>query len=820
MPVKERGDRGIVQSVVLFLGVSVLSGALAAGLVIPFAGLAGFGTEKTSETFEKLPVELKTQPPPVRSRIVAADGKTHIAFIYDQNRIDVKLSQIAPIMKKAIIAIEDSRFYDHGALDAKGTLRALLRNKAAGGVTQGGSSITQQYVKMTLVQQAKTEAEQKAATAETFERKIKELRYAVALENELSKDEILQRYLNIAYYGDGAYGVEAAARHYFSVKASQLTLPQAALLAGLVKNPHSYDPTNFPGKGKQRRDIVIRRMLELKLVTPAQASAAMKTPVLNKNKVSVVPNGCASSRYPFYCEYVVAKLLENPALGKTRAQRERTIKTGGITITTSLDPRMQRETQKAVDQRSQPTDSAIVAMSVVEPGTGLVKAMAQSRPYGNNKKKGETVWNLNVESSYPGGYGGFQNGSTMKAFTLAAALQQGIPMNYKINSPQQINMGGKRWKTCAGYVRAEKGYAPKNSTPGGNIDLVKATQNSVNTYFLQLSQRIGLCPITTIATQLGVTNGRTTYQSVKEDGKWVRKVYEKRGERLPEVPSYTLGIGNVTPLALANAYATFSARGKYCNPVVVTGIKNKVGKAISTPGGNCIQAIQQAVADGVNRVLKAVVDGGTGRRAALSRPTAGKTGTTNSNVAVWFAGYTPQYAAATAISVIDNRPGKNGNNLARRTLNGDRIGSDVSGSGTAGPIWRTAMQAIHDGLPERNFPAPDDRIIRGQLTKLPQIGGMSAREAINTLRAAGFDAQVAGERVRSEYEEGTVAYTDPRSSVGAPSGSLVTIYLSNGEPPVQPKPTTPPTPPTTKPPTPPKPPPTKPCPPWRPNCNR
>ena len=816
MPVKERGDRGIVQSVVLFLGVSVLSGALAAGLVIPLAGLAGFGTEKTSETFEKLPVELKTQPPPVRSRIVAADGKTHIAFLYDQNRVDVNLSQISPIMKKAIIAIEDSRFYDHGALDAKGTLRALLRNKAAGGVTQGGSSITQQYVKMTLVQQAKTEAEQKAATAETFERKIKELRYAVALENELSKDEILQRYLNIAYYGDGAYGVEAAARHYFSVKANQLTLPQAALLAGLVKNPHSYDPTNFPGKAKERRDVVIRRMLDLNLITLAQATAATKTPVLNMDKVSIVPNGCASSRYPFYCEYVVAKLLENPALGKTRAARERLIKTGGITVTTSLDPRMQRDTQKAVDQRSQPTDTAIVAMSVVQPGTVLVKAMAQSRPYGNNKKMGETVWNLNVESSYPGGYGGFQNGSTMKAFTLAAALRQGIPMNYKINSPQQIKMGGKRWKTCRGHVTAEKGYSPQNSTPGGNIDLVKATQNSVNTYFLQLSQRIGLCPITTIATQLGVTNGRTTYESVKRDGKWVRKLYEQRGERLPEVPSYTLGIGNVTPLALSNAYAAFAARGKYCNPVVVTEIKSKVGKPIATPGGNCIQAIPQPVADGVNKVLKAVVDGGTGRRAARGRPTAGKTGTTNSNVAVWFAGYTPDYAAATVVSDIDP-PSQN---LAGRTLNGDRIGSDVSGSGTAGPIWRAAMEAIHQGLPPRNFPEPDDRIIKGQLTKLPQIGGMSTREAINTLRAAGFDAQVAAERVRSEYAEGTVAYTDPRWSVGAPSGSMVTIYLSNGEPPVQPKPTTPPTPP---PPTitiqPPKPPPTKPCPPWRPNCN-
>jgi membrane peptidoglycan carboxypeptidase len=818
MRLQARGDRGVVQSVVLFLGVSVLSGALAAGLVIPFAGLLGFGTEKTSETFEKLPTELQQQPLPVRSRIVAADG-SQIAYIYDQNRVNVRLSQVTSIMKKAIIAVEDSRFYEHGALDAKGTLRALARNKAADGVTQGGSSITQQLVKMTLIQQAATEAEQKAATAETYERKIKELRYAVALEKQFTKDQILERYLNIAYFGDGAYGVEAAARHYYRTTAGKLTLAQAATLAGLVKNPGGYDPTNYPTRAKDRRDVVLHRMQDLKLITPQQSAAAMKQPVIDMDHLGRVPNGCANSRYPFYCEYVVAKLLDNPSLGKTRAERERMLKTGGLTITTSLDPSVQAKTQAAVNAKSKPTDNTIVAMTVVQPGTGLVKAMAQSRPYGNDKKQGETVFNFNTERSYPGGFGGFQNGSTMKAFTIAAAIRQGVPLSYKINSPDTIDLGGKKWKTCGGHVTAEKDYRPKNSTRGGDLDLIHAAMYSTNTYFLQLSQRIGLCGITTLATQLGVVNGKTTYNPVYKDGKVIgKKVYEQQGKPLVAVPSYTLGVGNVTPLMLSNAYATFAARGKYCTPTVITSIKNKLNSPLPTPGANCIQAMQQAYADGVNKVLWSVVNepGGTGNRMRLDRPTAGKTGTVNDNKAVWFIGYTPDYAGATVVSDADPPQ----NNLARgHTLNGRHL-SDVSGSGTAGPIWKLAMSKIEEGLPVRGFPQPDGRIVKGQLTKLPQTAGMSIREASDTLRAAGFDVDVASERVRSTYPEGTVAYTDPRWYDGAPSGTTVVLHVSNGQPPEPPKPPTPPptTPPTTTPPKPPKPPPT--CPPWKPGCPR
>jgi membrane peptidoglycan carboxypeptidase len=788
MRVREKGDRGVVQSVVLFLGVSVLSGALAAGLAIPFAGLAGFGTQKATQSLESLPQELQIDPVAQNSRMLAADG-SWIANLFEENRIPVKLDQINPIMRKAIVAIEDDRFYEHGALDAKGTLRAMVRNKSQGSVQQGGSSITQQYVKMTLLDQAKTAAEIKAATAETYQRKLTELRYAVAVEKEYTKDQILEKYLNLANFGDGSYGVEAAARHYFRTSAKNLTLPQAALLAGLVKNPTGYDPTNYLKRAKDRRDTVIRRMQELKIITAKQAADAIRTPVINLKTISVVPNGCASSRYPFYCGYVVSKLLQNPALGKDAAARERYVKTAGITIKTSLDPKIQAAAQASINQHSKPTDNTIAALTIVQPGTGLVKAMVQSKPYGNGKN--ETAYNYNVEKSYDGGYGGFQNGSTMKAFTVAAAIQQGIPLNYKINSPARIDLRNVKFRTCTGTVRDPK-YQPKNSTRSGNLTMLDAARFSTNTYFLQLSRKTGLCAVATVAANLGMYDAQTLGP-------------------LEQIPSMTLGVGLVTPLMLSNAYAAFAARGMYCSPLVVTAVTDKAGKPIKTPGISCKQALKPAVADGVNRVLHGVMEpGGTGGRLKFgSSDLAGKTGTISQNKAVWYSGYSSSLAAA-AVVADASLPYSN---LIGQKLDGIRI-ADPTGSGTAGPIWETAMQGALKGLPVTHFVAPSDKTIRGNVKDLPSVSGMSPQQATTALQQAGFQVTVAPGQVNSPEAAGTVAYTDPRRSDGAPAGSLVTLYISNGN---GGKKTTPIQPPTSNPPKRPG----NNCPPWNPkypNC--
>ncbi|MEU4192092.1 transglycosylase domain-containing protein [Kribbella sp. NPDC026611] len=779
-----RGERArrpnVVMSVFMFLLVSALAGALAAGLALPMAGLAGVTANAAHDSVQYLPQDLKTAPLAQKSVMVAADGTT-IATLYQKNRTPVSLKAISPIMLKAIVAIEDDRFYEHGALDAKGTLRALLRNKSSGGVQQGGSSITQQFVKLNLVNKANTPEEYQQATTDTYERKVAELRYAIAVEKELSKNEILNGYLNLAFFGDRSYGIDAAAMHYYGVHANKLNLPQAAMLAGLVKNPSGYDPIDKPAKAKARRDVVLRRMQELNIITATQAAAAIKTPVINPARVQNVPSGCANSRYPFYCDYVMAKLKANPSLGKTPDERENYVETAGLVIKTSLDPKIQAAAETSIKNHTKFGDQAVAAITMVEPGTGLVKAMAQSRTYGS--KKGYTAYNFNVEKSYPGGFGGFQNGSTMKAFTIAAAIGKGVPTTYRINSPQQIDLSGKKFSTCNGTT-SDDDYNPSNSTKTiADPSMVDAARASTNTYFLQLSEQIGLCPIATIASRLGMYDG----QSLKP---------------LEQVVSFTLGsAGSITPLMLSNAYATFAARGMYCTPQIVTAITVfKTSKAIPTPGPGCHRVLSPSVADGVNYVLHQVMqNGGTGAKVNFGKSDlAGKTGTIQFNHAVWFSGYSSRLAAAAVVGDADP-PAQD---LSKQVLNGKKIG-DPSGSGTAGPIWETAMQLALHSLPTTKFVQPSDIIIRGNVKDLPYLKGMPPADAIAKLLSMGFQAEVAPAPVDSDAVAGTVAYTSPRQEDGAPAGAKITIFLSNGKdapPPVTPPvtpPITPPVPPNT-----------------------
>ncbi|GAA1675900.1 penicillin-binding protein [Kribbella sp. NPDC056951] len=756
MRVREKGDRGVVQSVVLFLGVSVLSGALAAGLAMPLAGLAGFTTEKTSETLQDLPQQFDEVPLKQKSTIRAADGSV-IATLADKNRVPVKLSQIAPIMQKAIVAIEDDRYFEHGALDLKGTLRALAVNQTEGSVQQGGSSITQQFIKMSLIEKANTPAEVEAATAATPQRKIAELRYAIAAEKEFSKTEILEKYLNLANFGDGAWGIQSAAQHYFRVDAKDLNLAQAAMLAGMVKSPTAYDPTNNMKRSKDRRDVVIRRMLELKVISVNQANLALKAPVVDPAKVRKNQIGCGNSPYPFYCEYIVAQLKENPAFGKTPKDRANYLKTAGLTIRTSLDPKIQAAAQKSIDEHTKPDDEAIAAITIVEPGTGLVKAMVQSRKYGNGKNR--TSYNYNVEKSYAGGFGGFQNGSTMKAFTIAAAIQKGYSINYKINSPSPLHMGGQKFSTCNGTAGVEDSYSPTNSTKNvPDPTMIQAAQKSTNTYFLQLSQKVGLCPIATLLKSLGMYNAQD-------------------GEPLEQVPSMTLGVGYITPLQLSSAYAAFAARGKYCTPWLVTSVRDAANKSLKIPGQDCKQVLPEAVADGVNEVLHQVMEpGGTGNRLKFGNSDlAGKTGTIQEAKAVWYSGYSSKLASA-AVVADASPPYKR---LSGQTLDGQDI-NDASGSMTAGPLWKTAMQNALKYYPTTHFTAPDEKTQRGNNEELPYVNGMNPDDAANKLRQAGFEAQISPDPVNSDEAAGTVAYTDPRRRDGAPAGSTVTIFVSNG----------------------------------------
>jgi membrane peptidoglycan carboxypeptidase len=743
VPFTPKRAGSLAYSLVMFVVVSILAGVLVAGLFIPFAGMAGVTSNAAAAELESLPAELATPAPATRSKVLMGNGKT-LAYFYDENRIPVKLKSIAPIMRQAQIAIEDHRYYEHGALDFKGTMRALVRNSTDGGITQGGSSITQQYVKMVQVEacQAKGDSQcVKDAQAPTMQRKIRELRYAIAMEKKFTKDEILERYLNIAYYGAGAYGVEAAAKHYFSTKASQLTLAQAAMLAGLVQNPDSHNPIRNPSAALDRRDVVLNRMVELKLITLQQAKVA-KQAGFDEKLVKKTRNGCVGTRYPFLCDYVRRTLLNTPSLGKTEEDRENMINRGGLVIQTAIDPKTQDLAEQKVSSVVGPKDPVISTMNMIQPGTGLIIAMAQSRPVmGSNAKKGQTYWNLAADPAM-GGIQGYQAGSTFKLFTLAAALEKGIPISKRFNAKSPFNFTGRPFTSCRGRERVWDRWVVQNAVGHSeSIGMTEAAEFSVNTYFVQLELATGMCRVTKMAEKTGVKVGARIGQPAVD----IVKEYQDK-------PSFTLGTVEVSPLSMAEAYATFAARGIHCDPIIVSKITTRSGKEHAVRDANCRRVVDKDVADGVNKILKSVVDKGTGRRAKIydGRDIAGKTGTINSNEAVWFAGYTPEIAGVAMISVDNTkRPfRKSGSGYYRGSgVKGYRVPStgvylEGSGSGDAGAkIWRPVMQKYFQQVPRTSFNQPPRKIQVGEQVRVPSLNGLGVAAATRKLERLGFTVE-------------------------------------------------------------------------------
>jgi membrane peptidoglycan carboxypeptidase len=742
--------------------VAVVLGVLVAGLAIPFAGVLGLGARQIADTVDNLPAAFDTGTLPQTTRILDADGNL-ITTLYDQNRVYRPLSQISRTMTQAIVSIEDYRFYQHGAIDLKGTLRAFVTNEANNGVVQGGSSITQQLVKQTLLTQAEETGDKaaiKAATEDSYARKLKELRYAIALEQTHSKDWILERYLNTAYFGDGAYGIQAAARHYFGVNANQLTLKQSALLAGLVKNPTGYDPTNYPDAAIARRNVVLDREAQLHVITSDQADALKKKGL--GLHVQSSQNGCVNSTAPFFCDYVVNYLEEDPDLGTSVDARKKLLYSGGLTIKTTMVPANEKAADASTKDHVHATDQAIGAVAEVEPGTGKVLALAQSRPMGNDPKKGETYINYTIPQEV-GNAPGFQAGSTFKAFVLATAITQGVPLSTRFNAQHTMTFNESLYANCPGSPNFAGQWKVSNSTVDGVMDVYRGTRMSVNTFYAQLEQKTGVCDPYNLAKAMGV---HLTDPAVER------------------YPTFTLGVDNVSPLEMAGAYATFGARGQFCQPHPITEILDAAGNSIKTYQSQCSQVMPQQTADAVNDVLRGVQEPGgfgydigkTGLRTASGQtiPSAGKTGTTQSGRSVWFMGYTPQIATAAMIAGANDLG--HPISLVGQHIAGAYI-SSVSGSGFAGPMWADAMHPIQTTLKPIDFTKPDPNVVHGVQIDIPNVTGMTVDGARSALANAGFTVVLGGSRT-SSVARGRVAYSYP--SHQAASGSAITLYISAG----------------------------------------
>ncbi|MCQ9132401.1 MULTISPECIES: transglycosylase domain-containing protein [Streptomyces] len=691
---KKRSGGGLspTQQAAKFLGVSVLAGAVLAGIALPAFGALGLAAKGSVESFDELPVNLKTPPLSQRTTILDSEGG-QIATVYSRDRTVVDLKNISPFMQKAIVAIEDSRFYEHGAVDLKGVLRALNKNVQSSGVAQGASTLTQQLVKNVAIEEAGDDPTKVAqATQQTIGRKIKELKYAIQLEEELSKKKILENYLNITFFGEQAYGVEAASQRYFSTHARALTLPQAALLAGIVQSPSRYDPVNDEAEATKRRNTVLARMAEVGDISAAESAEAQKAPL--GLKVKKPKNGCitAVQGASFFCKYVERVFLSDPVFGKTKEQRAKVWNQGGLTIRTTLEPQAQKSVQSSLKDHVYKSDKVAGAATLVEPGTGKILGMGQSKPYGYGKN--ETEYNYSVGSSMGGSNFGFPTGSTFKPFVAAAALEEGRPPNQEYSSPYQMQYpspvqtcGSRPWVNTNGEKLENESESEK-----GPFQLRKAMELSVNTYFVQMISDIGLCPVVKMTDALHVVQGN--------------------GDKLPEVPAIALGSKGISPLTMATAYAAFASRGMYCTPVAIESITQKVGdrtKSLEVPKSTCSRAMSEKTADTINTLLSGVVDSGTGRQAGLSgRDNAGKTGTTDSRKNAWFVGYTPKLSGAVWVGSATQKV------QMTDIWIGGRHHDQVYGGDTPGPIWRDAMTGALEGKDSGQFnlvsiPNPPDK---------------------------------------------------------------------------------------------------------------
>ncbi|WP_224088862.1 transglycosylase domain-containing protein [Arthrobacter sp. StoSoilB13] len=705
-----------------FLGVSAICGVLVAGLLVPAAAVSGSAASGSIQFFDTLPAELQVDPPSQNTTILAKDG-TPIASIYAENRTKVPLDQMSPFIKDAVIAIEDSRFYEHGGIDTTGIMRAIV--STARGNKQGASTITQQYVNNvineSLVASGKDEDVKLNGLNKGVGDKLREMKLAIALEKKFSKEQILEGYLNIVFFNRDAYGIEAASKFFFSTTAKDLTLPQAALLAGLVNSPSAFDPITNPDNSKKRRDLVLAAMVNQGKISQAEYDEAVATPVTTK--VTPARQGCAyATMAPYFCDYVLHLLLNNPAYGETSDEREKRVMRGGLTIRTTLDPTAQTVAQQQVDGTAGANPDKWGASIVsVQPGTGQIVSMAQNTVWLPQEGKFDQTQNFNVdvldaEGNDLNGIGGFQPGSTMKPFTFAEWLNEGKSMNTTINASVRRYPQNFRWRnTCpaptVGWYDATNGtFDLQNSDEGyyRNMTVLYGLMNSINTATFASAAQLDLCGIQGIVDATGIHGGLPA-----------RDDTGKITDPNPKVPMTTLGnlIGSTqtAPLTMATAFATFAADGKYCAPIAITSVKDQSGADLPAQSSNCKDAVKPEVARGVAYAMQEVLNAGSGSliRPALSTrnnfPVAAKTGTNDTNGSTWVVGYTTGLATASWFGDPlgdQKRPGRN------LTVNG-KFYQSIDGYMIAGPQFTNYMLAVAPAYGTNPFQAPPSNLLGG-----------------------------------------------------------------------------------------------------------
>lgn len=703
---------------------------------------------------------------PQNSLVFDANGHLITVLHAGENRTLIPIEEIPFVTREAVVAAEDERFFQHHGVDAKAIIRATLANTEHGRVVQGGSTITEQLVKNTI-----------GTDERTLFRKIREAETAWALEDNYSKNDILALYLNTVYFGHGAYGIQAAAKTYFSIPAWKLDLSQSALLAGLIRSPSTYDPTFNPGLAGQRRDYVLSRMRALGMITSASYHAALVAPI----QLDPYED---TGRYPapYFVDYVKRWFLSNDEFGATYEDRYHLLFEGGLRIYTTVDLKLQREAEKAVNSILTYKTDPYGAMTVIDPSTGAIKAMVGGRDYFSKKDR---FAKLNLAT---GGATGRQAGSSFKPFALVAALNSGIPPTQVYAAPSHID------------IRLPNGYVPNiwpvdnyDGEGGGSMTLEDATINSVNTVYAQVIMQVGAKAVVDVAHQMGITR------------------------HLAAVPSAVLGTNEVDTLQMASAYGTLATMGQHTDPMSVTKITDAAGRMVYEADPQGEQVINAGVAWTVDQILQKVVQYGTGSQANIGRPVAGKTGTAQQWSDAWFVGFTPQLVAAVWVGFPQGRIRM----VAPRT----RLDKVLGGRWPA-EIWHAFMVNATRDTPVTGFPRPrfryvtvavdvtrgclpntwtlpaDIRVIQyfdgtqpqwrcnepsgPQVIPVPSVVGMSEEAAVALLKSYAFVVYVTVDDVPGA--QGVVVSQDPVGGTRALQRTIVTIHVASGAPPEPPPP--------------------------------
>ena len=656
-----------------FLSVSALMGVVGAGMLVPIAGPTALVAKSAPSVFNELPGDLQNVAPAEESQILDSSGAV-IAHFYDKQRIVVPSANISDVMKKAIIAIEDKRFYEHNGVDATGIARAFVTNLGDSG-RQGASTITQQYVRNSLAERGYLEGDAdqvSAATEQTTERKLREIKYALALEKTQSKDEILTGYLNIAPFGPITYGVEAASQRYFSKSASELNYLDAALLAGLVQSPVQYDPLVHPDAAKERRDTVLAAMLEQNVITQEEYDKGIDTTIDSMLHPTVSSEGCsgAESSKAYFCDYVLAQFLEDPTFGETRTERERILKTQGITIRTTMDPTMQNAAFSSLTNTIPVGDASGLndALVSLDPRSGRVLAMAQNTTYGI--ESGETMSNYSAD-------GNFQVGSTFKVFTLLEWFKEGHSAYETVGSNNTF-YGNGSFK-CGGRAIYTDGYQV-NDLAGktGTMNVVRATGQSVNQAFVNMASRVDFCAIFDTAYNMGIT----------EDG-----------EVPSPFPANILGSVSSSPLQMASVFGAIANSGQQCTPQSIESVTDRDENVLKEFSADCKEVISADVANKTAALLTASAGQYyTSTRLGDGRPFAAKSGTTDGHANTWLTGFTPSVVTSAWVGHGAN----SSQEVGSVTINGKYYGEIYGETFVGQNIWAPYMTQILAGTPVEN----------------------------------------------------------------------------------------------------------------------